>query len=188
MGRWPGRAQERLQAAAIELFAERGYERTTVAEIAERAGLTERTFYNHFADKREVLFPSQDGFIAGLVEAIGAASSDRSPLDVVVDALLETTDWFDRRRETAQQRRRIIDSRAELQERELAKMAAFGAALAGALRGRGSAGPAAELTASAAVSAYQLASADWLADPQRRGLGHHLRSVFGELRAAASTW
>ncbi|MET9176521.1 helix-turn-helix domain-containing protein, partial [Streptomyces misionensis] len=62
MGRWPGGTQERLQEAAIELFTERGYERTTVAEIATRAGLTERTFYNHFADKREVLFPGQDVF------------------------------------------------------------------------------------------------------------------------------
>ena len=188
MGRWPGRSQERLQGAAIELFAERGYERTTVAEIAERAGLTERTFYNHFTDKREVLFPSQDGFLAGLVEAMGAAPADRAPLDVIADALLETAGWFDQRRDAGQRRRRIIDARAELRERELAKMTAFSAAIAGALRGRGLADNTAELTASAAVAAYRLASADWLADPQRRALDHHLRSAFRELRAAARTW
>ncbi|MBI0381902.1 helix-turn-helix transcriptional regulator, partial [Streptomyces albiflaviniger] len=79
MGRWAAGAQERLQEAAIELFTERGYERTTVAEIAKRAGLTERTFYNHFADKREVLFPDQGRFIAEVCEAVGAAPPEQSP-------------------------------------------------------------------------------------------------------------
>lgn len=92
MARWPAGAQERLQGAAIELFFERGYERTTVADITESAGLTERTFYNHFVDKREVPFPYQDRFIAKAVEAMSVAPPDRSPLDVVMAALTVDTD------------------------------------------------------------------------------------------------
>ncbi len=79
MARWPGGTPERLQEAAIDLFTERGYERTTVAEIAKHAGLTERTFYNHFADKREVLFSGQDLFIAGVRDALGSAPAEQSP-------------------------------------------------------------------------------------------------------------
>ncbi|ANY08253.1 TetR/AcrR family transcriptional regulator [Pseudonocardia sp. HH130630-07] len=188
MGRWPAGAQERLQDAAIALFAERGYERTTVADIAGGAGLTERSFYNHFSDKREVLFPDQDGFIAGLAAAVTAAPPERGPLDAITDALLSTADWFDERREAAGRRRRILDSRAELQEREHAKMAALDTALAGALRARGLADPSAALTATAAVAAYRLATETWLADPQRRTLGHHLRAGVADLRRAAQAW
>lgn len=188
MGRWPAGAQERLQGAAIALFSEHGYERTTVADIAESAGLTERTFYNHFVDKREVLFPDQDRFIAGVVDAVGAAPADRSPLDAVVAALAADTEWFDQRRDAAQRRRRILDTRAELRERELAKMAALDAAITGALRGRGSSDTSASLTAAAAVAGYRLGADNWLADPRGRTLGHHLRSVFEELRATAENW
>lgn len=188
MGRWPAGTQERLQGVAIELFSERGYEHTTVADITTSAGLTERTFYNHFADKREVLFPGQDEFIAEVVEAVGAAPADQSSLDVIVTALMVTTDWFDQRRDAAQRRRRILDSRAELRERELAKMAACDTAIAGALRARGSSETSAALTAAAAVAAYRFAADNWLADPQRCTLGHHLRSSFEELRRTARNW
>jgi AcrR family transcriptional regulator len=188
MGRWPAGAQERLQGAAIELFSERGYERTTVADITESAGLTERTFYNHFADKREVLFPAQDRFIAEVVEAVGAVPADRSPLDAVAAALTVDTEWFDQRRDAAQRRRRILDTRAELREREVAKMAALDTAITGALRARGSSDTSAALTAAAAVAAYRLGTDNWLADPRRRTLRHHLRSIFEELRRTAENW
>lgn len=188
MGRWPAGAQERLQGAAIELFSERGYERTTVADITERAGLTERTFYNHFVDKREVLFPDQDRFIAEVAEAVGAAPADRSPLDVIVAALTVDTAWFDQRRDAAQHRRRILDTRPELRERELAKMAALDAAITGALRARASSDTSAALTAAAAVAAYRLGTDNWLADPRGRTLGHHLRSIFEKLRRTAENW
>jgi hypothetical protein len=56
MTRWEPNARGRLEQAALALYGERGFENTTVAEIAARAGLTERTFFRHFADKREVLF------------------------------------------------------------------------------------------------------------------------------------
>ncbi|NEW76528.1 TetR/AcrR family transcriptional regulator [Streptomyces rhizosphaericus] len=188
MGRWPTGAQERLQEAAIELFTERGYERTTVAEIAKRAGLTERTFYNHFADKREVLFPDQGRFIAEVCEAVGAAPAEQSPLDAVLAAFTATSDWFDQRRDASQRRRHILDAHTDLRERERAKMAALGEAIADALRTRGISEPAATLTATVSVAAYQLASARWLADPQHATLGHHLHTSFDDLHRTARTW
>ncbi len=188
MGRWPGGTQERLQEAAIELFTERGYERTTVAEIATRAGLTERTFYNHFADKREVLFPEQDSFIAKVREAVGAAPAKQSPLDAVGAAFIAGSDWFDQRRETAQRRRRILDAHTDLREREWAKLAALAEAITAALRTRGTPDPAATLTAAVSVTAYQLAAARWLADPQYGTLGHHLHTSFEDLHRTARSW
>jgi AcrR family transcriptional regulator len=188
MGRWPGGTQERLQEAAIELFTERGYERTTVAEIATRAGLTERTFYNHFADKREVLFPAQDRFTAEIREAVIAAPPEQSPLDAVLAAFTAGSDWFDQRREAARRRRHLLDAHADLRERERAKAAALGEAIADALRARGLPDPAATLTAAVSVAAHQLAAAQWLADPQRGTLGHHLRASFEDLHHTAGTW
>ncbi|MEU2209412.1 TetR/AcrR family transcriptional regulator [Streptomyces hygroscopicus] len=188
MGRWPAGTQERLQEAAIELFTERGYERTTVAEIATRAGLTERTFYNHFADKREVLFPDQDWFIAEVREAVGAAPAEQSPLDAIAGAFAARSHWFDQRRAAARRRRHILDAHTDLQERERAKLAALAEAIADALRTRGIPDPAATLTATVSVAAYQLASARWLADPQHTPLGHHLHASFEDLHRTARTW
>ncbi|MEW2298166.1 helix-turn-helix domain-containing protein [Streptomyces sp. NPDC006743] len=188
MGRWPGGAQERLQEAAIELFTERGYEATTVAEIATRAGLTERTFYNHFADKRGVLFPGQDVFIAWIREAVTAAPPEQSPLDAVLAAFAAGSDWFDRNREAAQRRRQLLDAHADLREREQAKVAALGEAIADALHARGLPDPAATLTASVCVAAHQLGAARWLADPEQGTLDHHLRASFEDLRRTARTW
>ncbi|MEU1665253.1 helix-turn-helix domain-containing protein [Streptomyces sparsogenes] len=188
MGRWPGGTQERLQEAAIELFTERGYERTTVAEIATRAGLTERTFYNHFADKREVLFPGQEVFVAGIREAVTAAPPEQSPLDAVLAAFTAGSDWFDRHREAALRRRQFLDAHADLRERERAKVAALGEAIADALRARGLSDPAATLTAAVCIAAHQLAAARWLADPEQGTFGHHLRAGFEDLRRTARTW
>ncbi|WP_031084966.1 MULTISPECIES: TetR/AcrR family transcriptional regulator [unclassified Streptomyces] len=188
MARWPGRTPERLQEAAIELFTERGYERTTVAEIATRAGLTERTFYNHFADKREVLFPGQDSFIAGVQDALGRAPTEQSPLEAVRAVFTAGSDWLDQRRNAAQRRRRILDAHPDLREREWAKLAALAAAIADALRGRGVPEPAATLTAGVSVTAYHCAAARWLADPQHGTFGQHLHASFDELHRTARNW
>src|SRR3954447_7082112 len=87
MGRWQPGAQDRLQQAALELFAEQGFEQTSVAGIAERAGVTERTFFRHFADQREVLFAGQDEFQAPFLTAIAAAPASASALELVAAAL-----------------------------------------------------------------------------------------------------
>ena len=82
MGRWEPDARGRLMQAALELYGERGFEQTTVAEIAQRAGLTERTFFRHFADKREVLF---SGEVDDLVlSALADARPSAAPIDAIV--------------------------------------------------------------------------------------------------------
>src|SRR5437879_11940076 len=73
MARWEGGARERLQAAALKRFTEQGFDGTTVAEIAATAGLTERTFFRYFADKREVRFYGSEEFQRSFVAPIAAA-------------------------------------------------------------------------------------------------------------------
>src|SRR6266480_4879862 len=87
MGRWEPNARGRLERAALELYCELGYEQTTVAEIARRAGLTERTFFRHFADKREVLFAGSSSLLEALMNAVAAAPAEASPMDAAVAAL-----------------------------------------------------------------------------------------------------
>src|SRR4249919_2598466 len=112
MPRWQPGARERLQATTLELFAEQGFERTTVAEIASRAGLTERTFFRYFADKREVLFAGQDVFVGLFVDHIAAAAPDTEPFTVVTQAVRAVaTEFFpSERRAFSRQRQAIIDA------------------------------------------------------------------------------
>src|ERR1700761_3851075 len=129
MGRWEPNARGRLEQAAMELYVERGFEQTTVAEIARRAGLTERTFFRHFADKREVLFAGAGDLQDGMVAAVAQAPSALSPLDAVADGLRAAGDLF-APREAARQRQAILDANPDLRERELIKLATLSAALA----------------------------------------------------------
>src|SRR5215213_3724876 len=115
MGRWEPNASGRLRAAALELYVERGYEQTTVAEIAARAELTSRTFFRHFADKREVLFAGSSHLRDGLVAAIDAAPAGTSPIDAVAAAIARTAEIIGVDRASARRRAAIISSTAELQ-------------------------------------------------------------------------
>ena len=141
MGRWEPNARGRLEQAAMELYIERGFEPTTVAEIARRAGLTERTFFRHFSDKREVLFAGAAALQDFLVTALAAAPDSAAPLDAVAAALEATGDLFEERRDYALQRQAVIAANAELRERELIKLASLASAMAGVLRQRGVARP-----------------------------------------------
>ncbi|MEU7484784.1 TetR family transcriptional regulator [Streptomyces sp. NPDC042319] len=182
MGRWEPNARGRLEQAALELYGERGYDTTTVKEIAERAGLTERTFFRHFADKREVLFGGtalQDGLVAALAEV----PDDAAPLDAVAVTLEATAGQFDERRELVRRRQAVIAAHAELQERELIKLAAIAAALTGALRDRGTAEPAAGLAAETGVAVFKVAYERWLADPDEHSFAQHLSDAFDALKA-----
>src|SRR5271166_5301144 len=116
MVRWEPDARGRLERAAMELYSERGFEQTTVADIAARAGLTERTFFRHFTDKREVLFGGSADFQALIAERVTGAPASMGPLDVVAAALEATSDFFEERREFARQRHALIASHPELQE------------------------------------------------------------------------
>ncbi|MER7841328.1 helix-turn-helix domain-containing protein [Streptomyces sp. NPDC096040] len=138
MARWEPNAQERLVRAALDLFVERGYDATTVAEIADRAGLTKSTFFRHFADKREVLFRGQGDMAARFAEAIRGAPAGTTTVGCLAAALESVADTFtEERRALARQRRAVIEAHSELKERELLKMARVRAAVAEALRDRG---------------------------------------------------
>lgn len=111
MARWEPNARERLQAAAFELFEERGYDGTTVGDIAARADLTDRTFFRYFADKREVLFSGSEELEKLIAAAIASAPKTMSPLDVVVAALAASSPAFEARRAIARTRQALIELR-----------------------------------------------------------------------------
>src|SRR4029077_7890519 len=128
MSRWQPNARGRLEQAALELYTERGFDQTTVAEIAERAGLTERTFFRHFADKREVLFWGQDALMELVTTHIADAPDSASPIDAVGGALRAVGALLEGRRKHALRRQACIAPNPGLQERELIKLALLAAA------------------------------------------------------------
>jgi len=165
MARWTPNPRGRLEQAALELYRERGFEQTPVADIAARAGLTERTFFRHFLDKREVLFGGSRALQDLLVQGVASAPVDLAPLEAVVRALEASGAFFSaERRAHSRQRQRIIEANVELQERELIKLASLSAALTGVLRERAIPDPAAGLAADAGMAVFKAAFARWLED------------------------
>ncbi|SDS59106.1 TetR/AcrR family transcriptional regulator [Microlunatus soli] len=188
MVRWEPRAKERLQAAALELYASRGYEQTTAAEIAASVGLTERTFFRHFSDKREVLFHGQQNVLQAFVSGVEDAPDDASALDAVGYALRAAAALFpDELRPHSRMRQAVIEQNPALQERESHKLAALATAVAGALRARGIAEPAATLAAESGSTVFALAFAQWLQDGEQRSLAQTSDDVLGELRSLSAT-
>jgi len=183
MGRWEPNARGRLERAAMELYHQRGFESTTVAEIAERAGLTERTFFRYFADKREVLFAGASVLQEILVSKVADAPASLPPIDAVAAALAEVaTVLFEERREFARQRQAIIAANSELQERELIKLASLASAVAGALRGRGVSDPAASLAAEAGIAVFRIAFERWTGEAGERPLAQLIQESVDELK------
>lgn len=185
MGRWEPDARGRLARVALELYAERGFEQTTVEDIAERAGVTERTFFRHFADKREVLFDGSAVLQQRLVDAIAQAPAGLAPIDVVGDAFADAATMLEERREHARTRATVIAATTALQERELLKMAALATAATVALRARGVANPAAALAAQAGVSAFSVGFELWVTDPSSADLATRVRETLAQLRAVS---
>ncbi len=183
MGRWKPDAPGRLAQAAMELYVAQGFENTTVAEIAARAGLTERTFFRHFADKREVLFAGSESLAALLTDGVAQAPADASPIDAVGAALQAAGAMLQERGEWAAQRQAVIASNAELRERELIKLATLASALADALRRRGVKQPAASLTAEAGIAAFKVAFERWVQQPTKRNLPRLIRESLDQLKA-----
>lgn len=182
--RWEPDGAGRLQAAALELFAEQGFERTTVAEIAERAGLTKRSFFNHFADKREVLFsPLSDMQREIVTREIGLCADSLPPLDAVVCGFqAAASELFEQRRDAVARRADIIGANPELQERELRKRSVLTGAIAAALRARGIDSGAALLSARAGVLVQQTAMERWRQPAENRPLRECLSGALLELR------
>jgi AcrR family transcriptional regulator len=182
MGRWEPNARGRLERAAIELFEERGFDQTTAAEIAARAGLTERTFFRHFADKREVLFGGVLQLQERFVAAVAGAPAARGPIEAVADGLREIAAMLGDNREFATVRQSIIAANPELQERELIKLATLAGAVGEALRGRGVPDPAASLSAEAGIAAFKVGFARWVEPANSRGLGELIAESLDQLR------
>ena len=168
----------------MELFAERGYDGTTVAQIAERAGLTERTFFRHFTDKQEVLFAGGHPLEDAVVTAVEAAPADTAPFEALAQAMTNaTTAFFADRYAFAQQRQAIIDAHPGLQERELLKMDSLARGVAVGLVERGAPDAVARLAAQAGVGAFHVAFGQWMASDGSRELANLVREAFDAMSA-----
>jgi AcrR family transcriptional regulator len=186
MSRWEPNARGRLEQAALELYRERGYDQTTVTEIAKRAGLTERTFFRHYADKREVLFAGAGLLQELLVSTVVATPASAAPIDAIAAAVGAAAGRLGERREYSQQRQAVIAANPDLQERELIKLASLAAALADTLRQRGVSEPAASLAAEAGIAVFKIAFEEWISEPNQREFTQLIRDSFVELKAVTA--
>ena len=178
MPRWDAGAEDRLRRAAMELYLERGFENVSVAQISERAGLTRRTFFRYFADKREVLFAGAERLPGAVTEAVGDADRDTGgaagPLGVALRALrtvgIAVVEQVEH--EHSRRRRAVIQASPDLQERERTKLAACTTALREALRARGTDDAAVDLVARVAIAVFETAMSRWA--------GHYSSASFGD--------
>jgi AcrR family transcriptional regulator len=169
----------------MELYREKGYDQTTVAEIAERAGLTERTFFRYFADKREVLFGGSETLQNALVRAMERAPASAGPIDQVGAGLAAAGEFF-LDRDYSRQRQIVIAAHAELRERELIKLASLSAAFADGLRRRGVSEPAATLSADAGVAVFKVAFERWIEEGNELSFADLVIDSIAELKAVAA--
>ncbi|MGI5241902.1 TetR family transcriptional regulator [Dactylosporangium sp. CA-139066] len=184
MVRWEPGAPQRLQRAALELFTERGFEQTTAAEIAQSVGLTERTFFRHFSDKREVLFYGQERLVRTFVEGVESAPPGASPMEMVTAALRSGAGFFtDEHRPHSRTRQSVIDENPALQERELHKLATLGVTLATALQARGVDRATAEVAAQTGMTVFGIAFARWIREGETRSIADIETDVLRELRS-----
>jgi len=189
MARWEPDARGRLERAAMELFQERGYEHTTVEEIAARAGLTERTFFRYFADKREVLFSGSKELEKSIIDRIENAPREASPLAAVAAAFEAAGAELQDHRDLHFVRARyaLVTKHAEIQERELIKLASLGVAVTKALHARGVSEPTASLTAEAGIAVFKIGFERWVTEKNPRGgLAAHIRAAVKALRTVAA--
>jgi AcrR family transcriptional regulator len=186
MARWEPGAPERLQKAALELFATRGFEQTTATEIAQSVGLTERTFFRHFSDKREVLFYGQHLLVQAFLAGVDTAPPGASPIDVVASALQSAASFFpNERRPYSRTRQSVIDQNPALQERERHKLASLATTVADALRARGVGELAATLAAQSGATVFGIAFTQWIREGEQRSLADIAADVLRELLTMA---
>jgi AcrR family transcriptional regulator len=190
MGRWRAGSRERLVVAAVDLFTEQGYDATTVAQIAERAGVTKSTFFRYFPDKRELLAAGQETLSRLLAEGIAEAPGDASPLEAVAAGLERAASALGPlNRELAPRLRAAVAASAELQERDALKTVTLAAAMTAALAARGVPDPTAALASEMGVLAFKRGYVAW-SEGDRDGLGDLapcLVAALDELRAAGAS-
>jgi AcrR family transcriptional regulator len=170
----------------MELYVERGFEQTTVADIADRAGLTARTFFRYFADKREVLFAGSAALQEGLVSALEDAPPSASPMQAIGSALDAAAVTLGQHHEFSRQRQVVITANSELRERELIKMASLAVALADGLRRRGVTDVDSHLAAEAGIAVFRVAFERWVNGPADQSLALVIRESLNQLRALTS--
>jgi AcrR family transcriptional regulator len=187
MGRWQPDSRGRLQEAALALYSERGFDQTTAAQIAARAGLTERTFFRHFADKREVLFGGSALLQERILAGVSGAPPQDGPLDAVACGLAAAAAMLgESRRDLTRLRYEVIAANPGLRERELTKLADYATAVAKALHERGVGEPQASLAAEAGMTVLRVAVKRWSSGEDDRDLGDVMRDSMAGLRAVAS--
>ncbi|WP_375497849.1 TetR/AcrR family transcriptional regulator [uncultured Jatrophihabitans sp.] len=190
MGRWEPGARERLVVAAVDLFGEQGYDATTIAQIAERAGVTKSTFFRHFPDKRELLVAGQDALCRLLAEGIADAPEGVTPLEAVAAGLERASNTMGpANRELGPRLKAAVASSTELQERDALKSVGLAAAMATALLTRGVPDPTAHLAAELGVLAFKRGYAEWSEGDHAAedGLAKHAIAALDELRAASTS-
>lgn len=162
MPRWEPDARERFVSAALHLFLEQGYDETTVAQIADRAGLTRSTFFRHFSDKREVLSAGQETLAALFAEGIAKAPADATPLEAIDSGLTTAAEAMTPfNREIGGKMEAVIAASTELQQRAVLKQVGLAAAMTEALKARGVESPVADTAAEFGVLAFKEAYAAW---------------------------
>ena len=188
MARWEPDARGRLETAAMELFQERGYVETTVEDIAARAGLTERTFFRHFADKREVLFSGSKELVKGIVDRIERTPPEVGPLETVAAAFEAAGAELQELRDLRFVRARyaLVIKHTEIQERELIKLASLAVAVTKALHARGVSEPAASLAAEAGVAVFKVGFERWVSEKKPQDFAAHIRAAVDALKAVAA--
>ncbi|WP_329133208.1 TetR/AcrR family transcriptional regulator [Streptomyces sp. NBC_01476] len=190
MARWEPGARERLVVAAVDLFTEQGYDATTVAEIAARAGVTRSTFFRHFSDKREVLVAGQATLSRLLAEGIAQAPASAGPLEAVAAGLERaSSEMGPVNRDLGPRLKAAVAASTELQERDALKSIGLASAMTGALLARGVPDPTAHLAAELGVLAFKRGYARWSeAGPDEpTGLAPHALAALEELRTATRT-
>lgn len=187
MGRWQPDSRGRLQEAALDLYSERGFDQTTAAQIAAQTGLTERTFFRHFVDKREVLFGGSALLQERIVAGVAGAPPDSGALDAVACGLAAAADMLGEfRRDLSRKRQEVIAANPELRERELAKLADYATAVAAALRQRGVGEPRATFAAEGGMTVLREALRRWACEDDARDLAAIMRDSVAELRMLAA--
>ncbi len=187
MGRWQSGARERLERAALELFLEQGFAATTVPQITARAGLTTRTFFRHFADKREVLFAGEDDLPALAEKLMAEAPASFGPVAVIAHGLQPFAEaMFEGRREYLQIRHTIVQTDAGLRERELQKLATLSEAIRQGFIRRGADELTSTLAAEIAMTVVRVAITRWLGQDDERGLSEIIAETLGALRRIAA--
>ena len=181
MPRWEPDAQGRLRQAALELYAEKGFDATTAAEIAERAGLNRRTFFRHFADKREVLFWGSGLLEERCVAAIDDAKAEAAPFEMVLTGLRAVAPMFDERRRDVLLRQRVMDATPELQERERTKRSHLADAIAAALDRKGVEADVARVTAEIGVAVFHVTFQRWVDPSNDKAWSGQLGDTMAEL-------